>query len=280
MKNGPIISGWADLTVAGLNVARGDVLIDIPHKMFKVDVKAGVNVPSLAANVGATMLLSLAPDDKYFLFGMNANGNVLGVLNMNAALLVAYNLNLNKHAGDYPEFIAAIDPSLRAGRSFFTGISTTASASENLDNYLPNFDVSAVGFGFGIHSHFAMGANGFVTVGVLDRSPTLAVGLNVDWGAWATATIEILDVPITAGVNIKFGAGLSGLFTLNPTHVVMTASGEFYLHIWVGDIDANYCKTGIVLWNKPRHDWASLCIDLNMKLGFDSYNNFPYFKVE
>ena len=280
VKNGPIISGWADLTVAGLNVARGDVLIDIPHKMFKVDVKAGVNVPSLAANVGATMLLSLAPDDKYFLFGMNANGNVLGVLNMNAALLVAYNLNLNKHAGDYPEFIAAIDPSLRAGRSFFTGISTTASASENLDNYLPNFDVSAVGFGFGIHSHFAMGANGFVTVGVLDRSPTLAVGLNVDWGAWATATIEILDVPITAGVNIKFGAGLSGLFTLNPTHVVMTASGEFYLHIWVGDIDANYCKTGIVLWNKPRHDWASLCIDLNMKLGFDSYNNFPYFKVE
>jgi drug/metabolite transporter superfamily protein YnfA len=142
---------------------------------------------------------------------------------------VAYNLNVNKHRSDLGNYInGVIDPDAisKQGGVIFTGVSAGASASEDLDDILPNFDFN-FGIGFGVHSTFGMKAQGYVTAALINKTPTFAINCGVEWHCGVKICESVWFVSACEGISAGFNAGFTGFIA--PGRTYMNAYGEVYL---------------------------------------------------
>ena len=99
VASGPVISGHGDLTVATQKFAQADLLLDFPNKLASVEIHSDFNpVPAVGtASAGAKVVLSGKENDTYWMMGVYANAKLLGLLDVNAHVITAWNLNRDKH---------------------------------------------------------------------------------------------------------------------------------------------------------------------------------------
>ncbi|MBF9142359.1 carboxypeptidase regulatory-like domain-containing protein [Hymenobacter properus] len=99
VASGPVISGTANLTVAQQKFANASLLLDFPNQLAAVEIKANYSpVPLVStATAGAKVVISGRQNDTYWMMGVYANAKMLGLLDVNANVLTAWNLNRDKH---------------------------------------------------------------------------------------------------------------------------------------------------------------------------------------
>lgn len=273
---GPTIKGTAALSLATLNLANGTVLIDVPNKLFSVDIAAGLSMSGVSAKAGGRMVLSLDPGDKYFLAGAYVDVKLLSLLNLNGNMLLAYNLNTGKHRSDLSDYLTAIPDFDRNAGQIFTGVSTSSSFYVSLDDMLPNFDVDLWLVSIGVHSYFHAWANGYMTAGLVNSSPTFAVGLGVGWEMGGNVEFKALGfIDWNAGLAIGFNASFNGQVSMNPANITMDARAGAYLHAYMGDIDPRDCESGTnIPWYKPSHWWVSVCLQPTIDVSYSTNKGF------
>ncbi|MFD2721848.1 carboxypeptidase regulatory-like domain-containing protein [Hymenobacter monticola] len=109
VASGPVISGTANLTVATQKFANASLLLDFPNQLAAVEIKANYSpVPLVStATAGAKVVISGRQYDTYWMMGVYANAKMLGLLDVNANVLTAWNMNRDKHPehAAYTQFI-------------------------------------------------------------------------------------------------------------------------------------------------------------------------------
>ena len=112
VASGPVITGTANLTVAKQKFADASLLLDFPNKLASVEIKSDFNpVPAVGtASAGAKVVLSGKENDTYWMMGVYANAKLLGLLDVNANVITAWNLNRDKHPehSAYTSFISPV----------------------------------------------------------------------------------------------------------------------------------------------------------------------------
>jgi len=110
VASGPVISGYADLTVAKQNFAKATLLLDFPNSLAAVEIHTDFNpVPAVGtASAGGKVVISGKQNDTYWMFGVYANAKLLGLLDVNANVLTGWNLNRDAHPehSAYTSFIS------------------------------------------------------------------------------------------------------------------------------------------------------------------------------
>lgn len=96
---GPVIVGTASLTVYAQKMANANLTLDFPNSLASVQINTDYNpLPAVGtASAGGIVVVSGKANDTYWVMGLGAQAKLLGLLNVNANILVGQNLNVDAH---------------------------------------------------------------------------------------------------------------------------------------------------------------------------------------
>jgi TANFOR domain-containing protein len=106
---GPVIVGTADLTVFEQKMAKAALTLDFPNSLASVQIQTDYQpLPGMStASAGGIVVVSGKSGDSYWVMGLGAQAKMLGLLDVNANVLVGQNLNVTQHPelSDYTSFV-------------------------------------------------------------------------------------------------------------------------------------------------------------------------------
>jgi len=113
VSSGPVITGSADVSVIGENVANANITVDFPNALVDMEAElAFTMLDELNVNVDrrARLVVSGDEDNFYWMAGISMQANLASLFTGNANFLVAWNLNVNDHP-EYYKYTNFLDES-------------------------------------------------------------------------------------------------------------------------------------------------------------------------
>lgn len=195
VASGPVISGTANLTVLKQNFANASLLLDFPNQLAAVEIKTNFDpVPLVStASAGAKVVISGRQNDTYWMMGVYANAKMLGLLDVNANVLTAWNLNRDKHPehADYTKFI---NPAFLTGGTTVNGAHLLGSTffGRTKDNaWSRDFEIASGKVWLYNQSSVNLDTN--------FKSKSYGLGIASGWGGGAELTISGVSI---AGADV------------------------------------------------------------------------------
>lgn len=130
VRTGPIIEGYADVVVGtALNMAQARVKLDIPQKVFSIQVDASIEpIKGLArAKLQGDLIISAKNDDAFVFIGAGMSVNLLGLIQSNGEFALGVGVKNPRTRGDrVSSYFANVDS--RYVKDVFSGayINTTS----------------------------------------------------------------------------------------------------------------------------------------------------------
>ncbi|TVQ04105.1 MAG: hypothetical protein EA359_07545 [Balneolaceae bacterium] len=103
LRSGPVIEGFADLTVIGESIGNASLRIDFPQRFFDVEAQLSFSMlerVNISANAATRVVISAAPDNPFWMAGVRFNARLAGLFNTNANILAAWNVRQDA----YPQY--------------------------------------------------------------------------------------------------------------------------------------------------------------------------------
>lgn len=195
VASGPVISGHGDLTVLTQKFAQADLLLDFPNKLAVVEIKSNFNpVPAVGtASAGAKVVLSGKQNDTYWMMAVYANAKLLGLLNVNANVITAWNLNRDKHP-EHAAYTNFINPAYLTNGNTVNGahlLGSTFFGRTKNNAWTRNFEIASGKVWFFNQASVNLDAN--------FKSSAYGLGIASGWGGGAELSISGVSI---AGADV------------------------------------------------------------------------------
>ena len=269
---GPVIVGSATLKVATKQVAKAWVTLDFPNDLASVQLKADYNpLPAIASStLGAIVVLCGKPGDTYWAMGVAAHSSVLGLINANANVLVAQNLNVNKHP-ELSQFTSFVEKQYLSGGTTVNGahLQSTSSFGRTKDNPFSACFWEACG-------SIWFYSNSVATFNANFASGTYGLYLSDAWGGGAELTVCGKSI---AGADVSASGALGGSYSGSQGWNLQGAASA-HVAGWLGNC-TNKCENKIC-WGGcfkacilgcricPIPVGIKVCADGKLNVGFSS----------
>ena len=265
VKSGPVIEGFAALSVMEQSVADASLLIDFPNRLFDVEARVGfdsLDDVNIQVDGASRIVLSGAPNDTYWMMGTRFNAELLGLFNANANILAAWGLDVNAHPeySEYTDFVS--DDFITGGE--ISGVHLDVGTEFGIRRS----DQECVSFGVGkacayfwnstrcqLNADFGGGNYGFF--------------LGSNWEGGGSVTLLGTDI---AGADIEASGEISGSYINNVWSANGRASGS--VRAYIGDCrvgcQTKFCWPSCGLFDCPVPKGASLCVSAAVEVDYRS----------
>jgi len=265
VRSGPVIEGFAALSVMEQNIADASLLIDFPNRLFDVEARVGfdsLDDVNIQVEGASRIVLSGAPNDTYWMMGTRFNAELLGLFDANANILAAWGLNMNAHPeySEYTDFVS--DDFITGGE--ISGVHLDVGTEFGIRRS----DQECVSFGVGkacayfwnstrcqLNADFGGGNYGFF--------------LGSNWEGGGSVTLLGTDI---AGADIEASGEISGSYINNVWSANGRASGS--VRAYIGDCrvgcQTKFCWPSCGLFDCPVPKGASLCVSAAVEVDYRS----------
>jgi len=265
VKSGPVIEGFAALSVMEQNVADASLLIDFPNRLFDVEARVGfdsLDDVNIQVDGASRIVLSGAPNDTYWMMGTRFNAELLGLFNANANILAAWGLDVNAHP-EYSEYTDFVSNEFITGGEI-SGVHLDVATEFGIRKSNQECVSFAVGKACGyfwnstrcqLNADFGGGNYGFF--------------LGSNWEGGGSVSLLGADV---AGADIAASGSISGSYINNVWSANGRASGS--ISAYVGDCkvgcQTKFCWPSCGPFDCPIPKGASLCVSAAVEVDYRS----------
>jgi len=265
VKSGPVIEGFAALSVMEQNIADASLLIDFPNRLFDVEARVGFDSledVNIQVDGASRIVLSGAPNDTYWMVGTRFSAELLGLFDANANILAAWDLNVNAHPeySEYTNFVS--DDFITGGK--ISGVHLDVSTEFGIRKS----DQECVDFAVGkacayfwnstqcqLNADFGGGNFGFF--------------LGSNWEGGGSVTLLGTNI---GGADIEASGSISGSYMNNVWSANGSASGS--VSAYIGDCrvgcQTKFCWPSCGLFDCPVPKGASLCASASIDVDYRS----------
>lgn len=258
---GPVIKGTANLTVFNMAVANAALTLDWPNSLASVEVQVDVTpLPDLAnASAAGIVVISGKQNDTYWAMGLTAQVKLLGLLDVNANILMGQGLNVANHKPDLGAYTSFINPNyLSDGTTVYgahlQGMSKFGRHKE--DAYSKCFWKACGKIWYYNESLATLNAN--------FKDNAYGVGFASGWGGGAELKVMGFNV---GGIGVSASGGLDGSYSSNKGWNIHGQVGGTVTG-YVGDC-SDECENKIC-WYYVVPDGVKLCAGAKLNVDYSS----------
>jgi|GEM_PF-1693848 len=265
VESGPVITGFAALTIMQQSIADASLTIDFPNRLFDVEAEVGferledVNIDVSGAS---RLVISGHPNDTYWMVGALFNAELFGLFNANANILAAWNLNVNAHP-EYDQYTSFVSDDFITG-----GVISGAHLDVGTEFGIPRSDKRCFSFKVGSACGYFMNETRCQLNADFEGS-NFGFYLGSNWEGGGNVTLLSKDV---GGAHIGASGSVEGNYVGGVWSASGTANAEFSGYIGSCNVGCRttICRPSCGLFSCPVPKGASLCVSGSIGVDYNS----------